>query len=175
LDLEKGTFDSAKSRLEEMESLLSDIHPSNKESFKYTLKFLEGKILLLEKSYDRAIIVLEEMLDLEDPSMQPIMAKISYNILNHREILAQAYNQKGDIDKAIATYKNLITFNPDSNDRRLIKPKNYYELAKLYEQTGQKTKAIEHYEKFLDLWKDADSGMAELEDAKRRLEGLKGI
>jgi hypothetical protein len=33
-------------------------------------------------------------------------------------------------------------------------------------------KAIEHYEKFLSLWKDADSGIAEVEDGQR-LAGLK--
>ena len=36
------------------------------------------------------------------------------------------------------------------------------------------SKAIEHYEKFLHLWKDADPGMAEVEDARERLAGLKG-
>ena len=35
-------------------------------------------------------------------------------------------------------------------------------------QKGQKAKAIEHYEKFLNLWKDADPGFAEVEDAKGR-------
>lgn len=37
-----------------------------------------------------------------------------------------------------------------------------------------KGKTVEHYEKFLPFWKDADPGMAEVEDAKTRLATLKG-
>jgi hypothetical protein len=40
-------------------------------------------------------------------------------------------------------------------------------------EKGWKRKAIKHSEKFLDLWKDADRGIAEVEDAKKRLAGLK--
>jgi len=36
-----------------------------------------------------------------------------------------------------------------------------------------KSKAIEHYEKFLSLWKNADPGISEVEEAKTRLAGLK--
>jgi tetratricopeptide (TPR) repeat protein len=46
-------------------------------------------------------------------------------------------------------------------------------LGKIYERQGQKAKAIEHYEKFLNLWKDADPGIAKVEDAKKRLAALK--
>jgi len=50
---------------------------------------------------------------------------------------------------------------------------SFYMLGKIYEGKGWKGKAIEHYEKFLDLWKDADPGRAEVEDAKKKLNGLK--
>ena len=54
-----------------------------------------------------------------------------------------------------------------------IYAKSFYMLGKIYEQQGFTAKAIEHYEKFLSLWKDADPGIAEVEDARKRLVGLK--
>ena len=41
------------------------------------------------------------------------------------------------------------------------------------EKKGWKGKAAEHYEKFLDLWKDADPGIAEVEDANKKLVELR--
>jgi hypothetical protein len=47
-------------------------------------------------------------------------------------------------------------------------------LGKIAEQQGEKAKAIEHFSKFLNLWKDADPDFPEVKDAANRLSGLKG-
>ena len=39
--------------------------------------------------------------------------------------------------------------------------------------TDYKASIVEHYEKFLDLRKDADPGIVEVENARERLAGLK--
>jgi len=47
-------------------------------------------------------------------------------------------------------------------------------LAKLYEEKGWSSKAIEQYERCVDIWKDADEDLPELIDAKKRLVKLTG-
>jgi tetratricopeptide (TPR) repeat protein len=94
------------------------------------------------------------------------------NRYNQKEVLAKAYLKKWEIDKALAAFEGLITFNPNSKSKRLVNPRNYNRLAKLYEQTGQESKAIEHYEKFLAFWKDADPGIAEV--AEEEAIGIEG-
>ena len=45
-------------------------------------------------------------------------------------------------------------------------------LYDILQKKFNESTAIEHYEKFLSLWKDADPGIAEVEDARKRLEEL---
>jgi hypothetical protein len=42
-------------------------------------------------------------------------------------------------------------------------------------QKNKKGKAIYNYQKFLDLWKDADPGIAEVADARERVLGLRKV
>ena len=172
VDLKQGEIESAKSRLMEMNSLLSDVLPEFKKWINFYYYNLQAEVLLAEGAVDKAIKVSEKSPPLGGPVR--IYHELLHNVPFLKDTLARAYRENGEIEKAIAEYKRLTTFDPKREERYLIHPKYYYRLAELYEQQGNRAKAIEHYEKFLDLWKDADPGIAEVEDARERLDGLKG-
>jgi tetratricopeptide (TPR) repeat protein len=154
-----------------MKSLLPEIDPSNKDQAEFLYDILQGEVLLAEGFVEQAIAVLKKASPLgRPPAIQFI---IGYNVPFFKDVLARAYRKNGEIEKAIAEYERLITFDPSTEERCLIHPKYHYRLAKLYEQKGWKGKAIEHYEKFLSFWKDADPGIAKVEDARERVAGLK--
>ena len=87
--------------------------------------------------------------------------------------LAFIYYKSGDLEKSRKEYEKIISLTLGRIDWGDIYVKSFYMLGKIYEQKGDKANAIENYEKFLDLWKDADPGFPEVEDAKKRLAGLK--
>jgi tetratricopeptide (TPR) repeat protein/tRNA A-37 threonylcarbamoyl transferase component Bud32 len=87
--------------------------------------------------------------------------------------LALAYYRSGDMEKALEEYERITTLTTGRDQYGDIYAKAFYMLGKIHEQQGDTAKAIERYEKFLTLWKDADPGIVEVEDAKKRLTGLK--
>jgi len=90
------------------------------------------------------------------------------------EPLAWAYLKMGNLHKAIEVYDRITRLKLGRFGYSDIYAESFYMIGKIYEQQSDTAKAIEHYEKFLDLWKDADPGIAEVEDARERLAGLKG-
>jgi tetratricopeptide (TPR) repeat protein len=127
---------------------------------------LVGRIELERKNFDRAIEHLKKALSL---SLLTDVFDAWY-----RSSLAQAYYESGDLERSQEAYEGIISLPDSILWRGDIYARSFYMLGKIYEQKGWKGKAIEHYEKFLDLWKDADPGMAEVEDARKRVAGLKG-
>ncbi len=83
--------------------------------------------------------------------------------------LALAYYRTGDLETAREEYEKITKLTTGRLGDGDIYAKSFYMLGKIHEEKGDATKAIEHYEKFLDLWKDADPGIAEVEDARTRL------
>jgi len=162
VDLRAGRIDSARSRLTEIESLLPEY-----------AELLHGEVLLAEGSLEKAITVCEKALPWEIPYMADVEGMLAYNLPFLKDVLARAYRTKGKLDYAITEYERLVIFDPNSKDRRLIHPKYHYRLAKLYEEKGWSVKAIEQYEKFLEIWEEADPGIPEVDDAKERVKKLR--
>ncbi len=88
-------------------------------------------------------------------------------------ILAQAYLHSSQFEKAATELERFLKFQTSS---RIGRPHDgvrcFYWLGLAYEQTARKDQAAEQYRTFLDIWKNADPGIPEVEDAKARLAGM---
>jgi serine/threonine protein kinase/Tfp pilus assembly protein PilF len=173
LDIKQGQIDSAKSKITKIESIAADFTLENRESIDYIIGILKSEILLAEGSAQLAIAAAGKIKGIEFHLTARPDEIISYNMPLYKDVLARAYVDSNELDKAIAEYENLITFDPQKKERYLINPVYHYRLAKLYQEKGWAGKAIEQYKTFLDIWKDADPGLPELEEARQRLTDLR--
>jgi len=181
IELKQEELDSAKTRLALIKSLIPDILPysKNQELFIYIpykeqalffREYLYAEVLLSQDSLEKAISIGKEILDV---SIDVNRYDLYYHMVFFKDIVARIYRIQGDTDRAILEYERLTDPDPDKRGRCLILPAWHYALAKLYQEKGLKTKAIEQYEKFLDIWKNADADRPEKIDAKKRLGKLK--
>jgi tetratricopeptide (TPR) repeat protein len=83
-----------------------------------------------------------------------------------------AYFLNGDLLKARDEYEKITNLTTGRINFGDIYAKAFYMLGKIYEKQDDTAKAVEHYKRFLDLWKDADPGLPEVEDANKQLEIL---
>jgi serine/threonine protein kinase/Tfp pilus assembly protein PilF len=172
VEVKQGEIDSARSRMDKIKSLLPELTPASRKIRTFHHDWLQAEILMAQDSPRKAIEILEKIVPSDVPSMYTDNIG-PYNMPFIRDVLARAYHQNGELGKAISEYETKITFNPESKDRHLIHPKYHYFLAKLYQEKGLSAKAIGQYDIFLQLWKDADPVLPELQDAKKRLNSLK--
>jgi len=140
--------------------------------FKKAIRYyqhLMGMIELERENYSKAIKYFQEAIPLL-PYTQDGGRDFRPLFINS---LAQAYYKAEDLEKAQEEYEKIISLTYPRWRDGDIYTKSFYMLGNIFERMGKKAEAIEQYEKFLSLWKDADPGIAEVEDARKRLAGLK--
>jgi len=161
--LQMNSIQDSQKTAEELRVLILDSH--NPQEMHY-FQHLTGEIELKQKNFSKAIECFNDALTLQTADPHDKLA-------GYVESLAAAYNSSGKIDSAQAEYEWIAASSSGRMDSGDVYAKSFYMLGKIYEQQGDISKAIENYEKFLSLWKNADPGLLEVEDAKQRLAGLK--
>jgi tetratricopeptide (TPR) repeat protein len=91
--------------------------------------------------------------------------------------LAAAFDRMGETDSAIAYYEQnleapvLFRIGDDQGDLWRMNRR----LGELYEERGDTAQAVEYYNRFVDLWNDADPGLQPIvQDVRERLARLVG-
>jgi tetratricopeptide (TPR) repeat protein len=156
----QAVLDSLKSRIGDVLAV-SGISRSNQldqasfHMLKAEIELAEGQLEEAVNSYETAASLRADMLD---------------------DGLAYAYMKIGNLDKAIEKYTAFIQAATDvlGYEGQELWILSHYQLGRLYERKGQPAEAKKYYERFLEIWKDADPGLPEVEDARKRLAGLQG-
>jgi serine/threonine protein kinase/predicted Zn-dependent protease len=89
-----------------------------------------------------------------------------------RFTLAQALYRGGDLFGAREELEKILSLHLGRIGDGDFYARSLYILGKIFDKQGQKEKAIEHLQHFLDLWKDADPGRKEVDDARALLASL---
>lgn len=117
--------------------------------------------------------------DLLQKSLENVSVIPKFNSSHYRRLLIASYELQGDLEKTVQEYlefyNNMILAAygmPEYfyffREASLVN----YNVGQVYEKMGNTEKAIEHYKKFLDLWKNAGPGIAEVEDAREKMTKL---
>ncbi len=90
--------------------------------------------------------------------------------------LGRCYSGLGRTGDAVEAFEQAsITYDGSRLTDVILAALVHYWLGMAYEESGWKNKAIGQYETFLNIWKDADPGLPDVEDAKARLARLRSI
>lgn len=150
-----GNIQKANRELNQLKDTISD---SSNLLYQYYLA--KGEVDMAGGDIGEAIKSLEKA-----ESISPILP-VDY-------MLGQAYLKAGYFEKAIEIFeKRTSIYESYSVCRGTWSVKMHYFLGLAYEADGRLNDAKAQYERFLNIWENADTGIAEIEDARIRLNRL---
>ncbi|MCK4836751.1 MAG: protein kinase, partial [Candidatus Aminicenantes bacterium] len=133
---------------------------------------LQGCVARTRKQYSRVLHSLKKACLYT--STIPIF-KIMTGPSFYQDSLARTLTDNGQMDQSISFYEKVVSQPLNLLMSGDIYVRGFYWLGKLYADRGWKGKAIENLEQFLKLWKDADSALPEIAEAKNMLTKFKRI
>ena len=162
-----GHLDGARARLRKQGQLMD----TEDEMDRWWHRALEGEIALAANELDAA----EAAFIAGEPRVKMpfsfggfpgIIGTLMANNLPFRDGLARVKKAQGDLPGAIGIYRDLLTPGMSSKWTAWLEPRFVLQLARLLDETGDKVGARAEYERFLELWKNADDGLPELKEAR---------
>ena len=134
----------------------------------YLFHHLKGQIELEEDNFTGAIEELQKARGYES-------AQRSWFDMHAMNIfpLGMAFYVSRDLTKSREMFEELTRLTTGRIWWGDLYAKSFYMLGKIHQEEGREAKAIENYEKFLDLWKNADPGFEEVDYAKTQLAAFK--
>jgi tetratricopeptide (TPR) repeat protein len=136
----------------------NDIEGPRCQRLRNALYSIKARIALDKGSYEDAVAFMEEA-----KTLYPGLNSIPADLI---EILGRAYYKMGDLEPAREQFECISRMTYNRKEFGDTYARSFYMLGKIFEEMGDERKAQEFYERFLDLWKDADSGIPEIEDAR---------
>jgi tetratricopeptide (TPR) repeat protein len=159
---ETGQMDEAIREAETLKGLVAKGLDQKKMRLSYHLM---GVIELERQNYGSAAEYIEKSL--------PMISVRSRLNIAVADSLASAYYGMGEAAKSRREYERMATFPRGRQFYGDVYALRFYHLARSFEAEGLTEEAIEYYEEFLDIWKDAEPGIPELDSASRKLSEYK--
>jgi tetratricopeptide (TPR) repeat protein len=139
----------------------------NEKAMRY-YDYLKGLIELEKKNYSGAVDYLQRAQSLLPAEWRSVDVHAKFSFA-----LGQAQHKAGNLVEAQKAFEKITLMTYGRNYCQHLYVLAFYELGRVFEDQGNSAQAIEHYEEFLTLWKDADSGLSEVADARERVAALK--
>ena len=122
-------------------------------------RMLEAEIALARGDFQQAATAFsasEPTLRIFDPNV--VVSSVLFNNLPSRDGLARVAIARGELDGAIKIYRDLLRYGPHSKWVAPFEPLYVLQIARLLEKKGDRKAAVDEYQHFLQLWKNADAG-----------------
>ena len=160
-ELDSGKVQQAMKTAGELRALVES--GPNKKAIRY-YDLMMGLIEIKNNSYSQAI---------DHLSRAAALLPLEYDFENDQILfldpLALAYSSNGDWEKARVVYEKINSLKVGAFFYGDMQARSFYRLGLVYEQLKDRENARKSYERFLDLWKEADPGQPEVGDARKRL------